>query len=649
MRTHGDYLKGTWEEDSMLKTESYGICDNCGAKIRFFEDEGELKYGKDLKQGEVSFSEKGIFTGLEDDIQDTLDYSYTELGRYCNKEKYVYINNETFVMYVLQKAAEKKGYGPNFYQFYYSIPDDSYLSEAYTGYSKKNSSIDLAGDKRGVNFKKGEEIEYSLSFKASCSPNSYNRHVAKLTSELTCPVCGSKDIDESDRWHANDDWINRVIEKNCKEKVRKLISKYEEEFGYAPVSSSNKKVNLLEYISHLIDIETDIMFYSRCLTELLIKQTPFRRQVNYTQYTEEELLKTKLDDECNELENRKERMASENEINEADYDVESFLDKKGMPKPSKPSAPSEPNLVKPIEPLLQKPSIFNKKRIESENAILLSQYNSQVEKYNNTWERYQQMLIRYQEEMTEYENKIAEYQRMSRLCEQELEAEKEAEKEKIKKEREKEIKEIDFQIDEKTKQKNNIAGLVRDQIEESTEYSLFSFYQEEISEIERILTSLFQCRKEFYDMNIIYPKYRSIVPLASIFEYLQSGRCSELEGPTGAYNMYESESRADIIICKLDDIISSLEEIKANQYRLYQEVKSINASISRLNDSLTSGLKDINLSIKETNGILKEHGEKLDEIKENTKMTAYFTEKNAEYSKRNLKYTEALTYIALIK
>lgn len=88
--------------------------------------------------------------------------------------------------------------------------------------------------------------------------------------------------------------------------------------------------------------------------------------------------------------------------------------------------------------------------------------------------------------------------------------------------------------------------------------------------------------KQLYDVNIIYPKYRNLIAIATIYEYFASGRCTELEGPNGAYNLYENELRANIIIGSLGQIISDLQQIKNGQFALYQELQNSNREITRL-------------------------------------------------------------------
>lgn len=103
---------------------------------------------------------------------------------------------------------------------------------------------------------------------------------------------------------------------------------------------------------------------------------------------------------------------------------------------------------------------------------------------------------------------------------------------------------------------------------------------------------------KLYSMDIIHPKYRNFVAVAQFLEYLDTGRCTELEGPNGAYNLYEAELRANIIIDKLDDI--------AMQLSVY------NQNMSTLISAITH-----------TNHLLDDMKGCLNEIKDNTALTAY--------------------------
>ena len=114
-----------------------------------------------------------------------------------------------------------------------------------------------------------------------------------------------------------------------------------------------------------------------------------------------------------------------------------------------------------------------------------------------------------------------------------------------------------------------------------------------------VLASLEIALQKHYEQNVVFPKYRNMVAITTINEYLMSGRCYELEGPNGAYNLYEMELRQNIVIGQLSSIISSLEQIRNNQFSLYQELVKANTTV-----------KDI---LHEVKG-----------VRENTRLTAYF-------------------------
>ena len=100
-----------------------------------------------------------------------------------------------------------------------------------------------------------------------------------------------------------------------------------------------------------------------------------------------------------------------------------------------------------------------------------------------------------------------------------------------------------------------------------------------IKEVEGVL-------EKYYNKNIIYPKYRYFVAIASFYEYLSSRRCNMLEGHEGAYNIFENEMRQNIIISKLDDVIRQLDNIQKNQYMLYAAIKEQNSKICGLVGSM---------------------------------------------------------------
>ena len=87
---------------------------------------------------------------------------------------------------------------------------------------------------------------------------------------------------------------------------------------------------------------------------------------------------------------------------------------------------------------------------------------------------------------------------------------------------------------------------------------------------------------------MIYPKYRTLPALTSIYEYLTTGRCTELSGPYGAYNLYEKEMRNDMIITQLNSVIDNLEQIKQNQFMLYKKLSETQETCREIENELGS-------------------------------------------------------------
>lgn len=102
-----------------------------------------------------------------------------------------------------------------------------------------------------------------------------------------------------------------------------------------------------------------------------------------------------------------------------------------------------------------------------------------------------------------------------------------------------------------------------------------SLYSQNISSCQEALNQL-------YSLDIIFPKYRNFVAIAQIYEYYMSGRCVELEGHEGAYNVFENELRQNVIISQLNDVLYNLEEIKNTQYMIYDALCEANNRLSRI-------------------------------------------------------------------
>lgn len=84
----------------------------------------------------------------------------------------------------------------------------------------------------------------------------------------------------------------------------------------------------------------------------------------------------------------------------------------------------------------------------------------------------------------------------------------------------------------------------------------------------------------------LHPNYQNWVAAATIYEYLDVGRCYELKGPDGAYNLYESEVIAHKILDSLSAIKSSISyygaAINQSQHYIRSQLAECNKNIEKV-------------------------------------------------------------------
>ena len=297
----------------------------------------------------------------------------------------------------------------------------------------------------------------------------------------------------------------------------------------------------------------------------------------------------------------------------------------------------EPNgrkLTKPTapeEPFYEKPGFFNKKKVLAQNEEkkssyqkALASYEEQLKEYNrqtaikNKWKKYRDIVAeneairekareKYNKELAEYKEKESknkqleeEYERAVKRYEAKIE-EFNKKKEKAKAD---EISKRKAAQEEKLKEKEKLEkdlrscekkiGDVKHQINDGIEELKYKTYWDlEVEKIQNQLSALIQVRNELYSTNILYGKYRHLSAISTIYEYIESGRCSKLKGPDGAYNLYENETRADMVIDRLDNVLVSLDAIKNNQFVLIDQLKGIQRNIKEIGRELISSLDNI--------------------------------------------------------
>ena len=119
---------------------------------------------------------------------------------------------------------------------------------------------------------------------------------------------------------------------------------------------------------------------------------------------------------------------------------------------------------------------------------------------------------------------------------------------------------------------------------------------------------------QLYEANIIHPKYRGLIPVSMFYDYVDTGRCSTLTGHEGAYNIYESELRDQIISDKLDRLNNNIQGMQKSMYffstRMQSALKTISQNMITSADQINSSFAALNSKYSSlqssTDGILKQ-------------------------------------------
>ena len=498
-------------------------------------------------------------------------------------------------------------------EIYKKIMGDYSLDERNLGYVlTKIIDINNKSGEFGKSFTVSEMAESS-----ECASNKVSRLIHAmvekgfLTRTVVKGVAYFRPLNEFNQLLA--DYCNRINE--YINAYNKMPSKIAEEIGECFIEEVNKideivtsltkknkvsdkeqkdikdKKLLMDYLKNIVDVESDI--YS-------LKERYIELNNEKIDYFEKELIGTcygvcleyKLKDESEEIEEKPV--------------LEEFLNNISLEKP-------EFNYVEPSKPSLKKPGLFNKSKVDQENAEIMSNYEKELNEYTQNKAKYEASMKEYEVEYEQLKDRATEqYKKALTEYEDKLE--------RIKKNKEEKIKHLEDDI-----QKN---------INDNEKYKHFKSIQYEMDYLINCLEKAIKIREELYSFNIIYGKYRNIVAVSSFLDYFMSGRCETLDGSTGAYNLYEQESRTDIIINKMDIIIDKLDQIAENQFYIYNKICEVKDSLDVINGQLLVNnlLKVVEIS-------------KLDEIIDNTDKIAYNTEVSAYYSKKIAKYSEINAYI----
>jgi len=278
---------------------------------------------------------------------------------------------------------------------------------------------------------------------------------------------------------------------------------------------------------------------------------------------------------------------------------------------------------------LQKPGLFNKKKVAAENELLMKNFEKAMSDYETLYSEYEELSIKYKVELEAYYKKEEEFKK-------EQEESRRLEIKRLEELHKKESEDLKTEYDKLLAQYENSINSSDAII--TKESVIAKSIHNEVVLAEELLENLYKARKKAYAYGVIFEKYRDFVAVSMFYEYLSSGRCSELEGANGAYNLYESELRANIIISKLTEINEHLEDIKQNQFMIYNAISEVTNQLSSLNSSMDTMIKSLDS--------IDSH---LTDIEKNTELIAHNTEVTAFYAKKNAELTNALGFLVALK
>lgn len=414
---------------------------------------------------------------------------------------------------------------------------------------------------------------------------------------------------------SNDYMVEKEWKRISDEKFKKFINKLNN-IGIEPIDKVeiNDLKILKNYLNDIIKIEKEIYLVTTRLKELYYIDTQKEKVAFVSKMISSMDVKKRLEELKKTYENKVNKQP-QIKIAELPFDVE---------KPKKPNLPT-----KPETPILQKPGLFNKKKITAENELLMKNFEKAMSDYETLYSEYEELSIKYKVELEAYYKKEEEFKK-------EQEEKRQLEIKRLEELHKKECEDLKVEYDKLLAQYENSMNSSDAIITKETVVA--KSVHNEVVLAEELLENLYKARKKAYAYGVIFEKYRDFVAVSMFYEYLSSGRCTTLEGTTGAYNLYESELRANMIISKLTEISNHLEDIKQNQFMIYNAIKEATNQLSSLNSSMDTMIKSLSS--------IDNH---LTNIEENTELIAHNTEVTAFYAKKNAELTNALGFMVALK
>ena len=369
-------------------------------------------------------------------------------------------------------------------------------------------------------------------------------------------------IDQEDRLEAQSEYEEKIQE--CHDAVRK-----------APASFVNQPdVDLTNYFKVLLNIKTDIQLLETRMFDLLVDHVVNDRDYfNSSSKTEETVLK----------ELGKIRRNLSNSIARLEKEVAFHIRPDWLSGLTYPIEPQEPKVIMPQEPEYRQAGLFNRKQVMEENEALRVQYENAKNDYANTMRQYEDAVAAYQKACQDYETQ------KEMIFKQEEDRWNNSAPIKAKRE---ELAKLKAKLEEVLVHEQDPLLYADDTLKNSSPFRIKKMYDAEIERNQKLLKKAYQIETNLQSIMFVMPKYLDIVAVSKIYEYLVTGKCTQLTGTKGAYHMYENEIRSNRIF-PYKSQSASLDSMAHREYTIYSMLSSVSNVLNEISSKTTDAVNEI--------------------------------------------------------
>ncbi len=131
------------------------------------------------------------------------------------------------------------------------------------------------------------------------------------------------------------------------------------------------------------------------------------------------------------------------------------------------------------------------------------------------------------------------------------------------------------------------------------------FIKDKIKELSGLSRELQENLNKLYDNINIHPKYRGLININSIYEYLDLGRADTLKE---ALNLYENYKFQKVVIDNLETIRTDIQKIKEQQYYTYKAINESNILLDKISFEINQMNNNILISMESLSDQIYESG-----------------------------------------